>query len=396
MHRLKRFPRLAAVATSLLLGVSALALSSPSATATPIDAGKISPTVLDMADALQRDLGMSLAQARERLAAEESAARLEQTLMAQLGDRYAGSWVDDQDGQLAVAVTDAGSAEQVRKAGARSVLVAHSAASLDVAKQHVDTMAGDSAPSAVMAWYVDAQINALVLEVDAAASDDRSRRFVHEVQTEAAVPVRVVQSGGAPTPVYNVVGGDAFYIGDSRCSIGFSARTASGGKAFVTAGHCTAGGGAVYGANRVRMGSASGSTFGNGGDYGKVSISSDEWTLRPWVNLYDGRALVVEGSQAASVNAAVCRSGSTSGWRCGTISAKNVTVNYPGHTVTGLVKTSACAAPGDSGGPFMHNGQGQGMTSGINNPCGSSGATDTFYQPLNEALNAYNLRLVTG
>jgi streptogrisin C len=67
-----------------------------------------------------------------------------------------------------------------------------------------------------------------------------------------------------------------------------------------------------------------------------------------------------------------------------------------GRTVNGLVRTSACAAPGDSDGSFVHADHAQGLTSGITNRCGSGSGTDSSRQPVREVLNAHNLNLVTG
>lgn len=360
-----------------------------------LDPQATSPAVARvMSEAMRRDLGLTVEQARGRLEAEDAAARLDAVVATELGAAFAGSWYDADLGRLVVASTSAAGAERARALGADAVTAERSAAQLSTTKQRLDALAGDAAPAAITSWHVDVRTNSVVVTADPRRLDGASAALLDAAR---AMPgVRVVDAAEAPRPAYNVVGGHAFYIGNSRCSIGFSTRTAGGAKAFVTAGHCTAGGGGVIGANGVRMGSASGSTFGAGGDFGRVSVTSDRWELRPWVSLYDGRALIVQGSDPAPVGASVCRSGSTSGWRCGEIKAKDVTVNYPGRTVHGLVRSSACASPGDSGGPFMHNGQAQGLTSGITAQCGSGELTDSFYQPVREALNAYNMHLVTG
>jgi streptogrisin C len=93
------------------------------------------------------------------------------------------------------------------------------------------------------------------------------------------------------------------------------------------------------------------------------------------------------------VGAAICRSGSTTGTRCGVIQAKNQTVNYPEGAVTGLTRTNVCAEGGDSGGPWLSGDQAQGVTSGGSGNCTTGGTT--FFQPLNEILATNNLTLVT-
>lgn len=139
-----------------------------------------------------------------------------------------------------------------------------------------------------------------------------------------------------------------------------------------------------------------GSTFDLRGDFGKVDVTSSAWSLSGTVNRYGGGDVAVKGSAEAPIGASVCRSGSTTGWHCGTITAKNQTVIYiNGGLVGGLTETTACAEPGDSGGSFITGtGQAQGMTSGGSGDCKEGG--ETLFQPVKEALNAYGLTLVTS
>jgi hypothetical protein len=201
--------------------------------------------------------------------------------------------------------------------------------------------------------------------------------------------VRIVAAAENPVPLHDVRGGDAYYPGSSRCSVGFSV---AGG--FVTAGHCGGVGTTTRGVNQVAQGTVRGSTFPTR-DYGWVQVNSD-WTPTPLVNRYSGsQTVTVTGSQEAPVGASVCRSGSTTGWRCGTILAKNATVNYPQGTVFGLTRTSACAEGGDSGGSFLSGTQAQGVTSGGSATCSGTNSV-TYFQPLLPILSAYGLTLVTG
>ena len=182
-------------------------------------------------------------------------------------------------------------------------------------------------------------------------------------------------------------GGDAFYIGGGRCSIGFSVN---GG--YVTAGHCGSAGQATSGYNQVAQGTFQASSF-PGNDYSWVAVNSN-WIPQPWVNNYSGGNVTVAGSTEAAVGAAICRSGSTTGWHCGSIQAKNQTVNYAQGTVYGLTRTNVCAEPGDSGGSWLSGQQAQGVTSGGSGNCSTGGTT--YFQPVNEILTAYSRQLVTG
>jgi streptogrisin B len=87
----------------------------------------------------------------------------------------------------------------------------------------------------------------------------------------------------------------------------------------------------------------------------------------------------------------VIRTGSTTGTRTGRVTALNATVNYGGGDIVyGMIQTTVCAEPGDSGGPlYGSNGVAYGLTSGGSGNCSSGGTT--FFQPVTEALSAYGV-----
>ena len=125
--------------------------------------------------------------------------------------------------------------------------------------------------------------------------------------------------------------------------------------------------------------------------YAWVSTNSS-WALRPWANNHAGGNVTVLGATAAPVGAAICRSGATTGFRCGTVAATNVGINYGQGMVNGLVRSTACAGRGDSGGAFITAaGQAQGVTSGgvlpagANDNCGEATPV-TYHQPIQPIL----------
>ncbi len=142
---------------------------------------------------------------------------------------------------------------------------------------------------------------------------------------------------------------------------------------------------------RSRAGPSQGPSF-PGNDYAWVRVAAGN-TPRALVNRYPG-TVPVAGSTEAAVGSSVCRSGSTTGWRCGTIQQKNASVTYPEGTITGLTRTNACAEPGDSGGSWLTGDQAQGVTSGGSGNCTSGGVI--YFQPVNEILSAYNLTLTVS
>ncbi|WP_224369535.1 ricin-type beta-trefoil lectin domain protein [Hyalangium versicolor] len=364
-------------------GLPATAQAAPSVEARP--APEVSPELLS---AMRRDLGLSEDQLRNRLAFEAKAPEIEKTLRTELGDTFGGSWLSADGTQLFVGVTDEANAERVRRAGAVPKLVARSKAQLDRVMDELNANV-KSAPASVHYWYVDEPTNTVVVHAEElGAAKARALSFVSRSKGATDGTIRVVPSTEAPRLVYDVRGGDAYYLNNVRCSIGFSVN---GG--FVTAGHCGGAGSVTRGSNNVTMGTVQASVFPTN-DYAWVATNGD-WVPQPWVYNYNNGNVIVSGSAEAGVGASICRSGSTTGWRCGTLEAKNITVNYSDGPVYGLNRTNACANPGDSGGSVISGNQAQGVTSGIAGGCETS-APQTFFQPINPILSRYGLTLKTN
>ncbi|MEU7568767.1 S1 family peptidase [Streptomyces fradiae] len=393
-----------ALSTALLLATAALGFTPASAatttgSATPAapaasapsaqssdssapEASRLSPGLLT---ALGRDLGLTEAAAADRLRAESAARAVEAPARRAAGAAYGGSWFDAGSGRLTVALTDRARRAAVEAAGADTVLVRRTARALDAAKARIDRL---DAPAGVASWHVDPEANAVAVNVvDDRRGDPAVRAFVERARQ--AGPVAVRTTGEAPrTFAAGTVGGDPYYTGNVRCSIGFSVH---GG--FVTAGHCGSRGAAVYGWDRSYVGTFQGSSF-PGDDYAWVSVGSGWWTVPVVLGWGTVPDQLVRGSAEAPIGASVCRSGSTTRWHCGTVLARNETVNYSQGAVHQMTKTSVCAEPGDSGGSFISGDQAQGVTSGGWGNC--SGGGQTWHQPVNEILNRYGLRLHTA
>ncbi|GAA1120855.1 S1 family peptidase [Nocardiopsis composta] len=367
-----------------LLGASVLALGMIAASPTAASADEATDS--SPARALASGLDMSTAQAAELLDAEAQARTAEQEARELAGASFAGAVFDADTRKLTVSVTDAAAAEAVQATGAETRVVEASADELDaaVADLNAEERGLGSEIDGVTGWYVDQAANELVVTV-LDGETEAAETLLDEAGVDS-VPVRVDQGAEQPETFGDIVGGNAYYPGGSRCSIGFSVQ---GG--FATAGHCGSQGTRVTG-GAGESGTVAGSIF-PGRDMGWVRVNSG-WNPSPYVNNYSGGRVLVTGSQEASVGASVCRSGSTTGWRCGTIQAKNQTVRYPEGTVNGLTRTTACAEPGDSGGSWLSGNQAQGVTSGGSGNCSSGGTT--FFQPLNPILSQWGLTLTTG
>jgi streptogrisin C len=297
---------------------------------------------------------------------------------------------------LNIGVTDAAMADQVRAAGAVPKLVPNSVAELDGAKRALDQASTKAARSGLPGWYVDVAANKVA--VQALPGQAAKARRLAENAGIPADQLKVVTVKSAPRPLADVIGAQPYFItvpeGTARCSIGF-AVTINGQKdspGFISAGHCGKPGDKTTDLNKQASGQVVASVFPGDSDMGMVQVGANE-TLQPFVDDFNGHTLPVAGSTEAPIGATVCRSGSTSGTHCGTILAKNQTVNYPEGAVDGLTRTNACAEPGDSGGPWLSGDQAQGVTSGGSGDCKVGG--ETFFQPVNEILDTFKATLLT-
>ena len=374
--------RLIASAVVLTTVGAAAALTVPSFAGTERKPASPAATASEseIVAALRRDLSLTAEQAQARLRTERWASATSERLRRDLGGEFAGAWLNATGDGLMVAVTDPALADRVQAAGAHARVVALSAGDLDGVKRDLDRRAAKVA-GAVPGWYVDVATNTVVV-LARPGGEAAAQRWAAKGGAPSGA-VRVVTSAEAPRPLADVRGGDPYFINNrARCSIGFSVQ---GG--FVTAGHCGNVGDRTTGFDQTNQGVFRASSF-PGDDFGFVETNND-WTPRAVVNTSNNGQLPVAGSQEAPVGASICRTGSTTGTRCGVIQAKNATVNYPEGTVPGLTRTNVCAEPGDSGGPLYDGTRALGITSGGSGDCRSGGTT--FYQPVPEAANAYGV-----
>ncbi|MGW7416204.1 carbohydrate-binding protein [Streptomyces sp. NPDC054863] len=379
----------AAVGALVLAGLPGTASADPAAAsarsaADTLGVGKASPELLR---AMQRDLGVTGQQAAARLVNEAEAGAVAGRLQNALGRDFAGAWVQgDDSGTLTVATTDASDVPSIEAKGARALVVRHTLRQLDTALAKLDRAATATAATNVPVRFVNVRTNEVTLQ---AVSPAAAKALVAAAGVDPAL-VRTEKSAQQPRPLYDIRGGDAYYMnGSGRCSVGF-AVTKGTQQGFATAGHCGRPGTTTTGYNQVAQGSFQASTF-PGRDTAWVATNTN-WTSTPYVKGSSGNVQVT-GSTQAAVGASVCRSGSTTGWHCGTIQQHNTSVTYPEGTISGVTRTSVCAEPGDSGGSFISGSQAQGVTSGGSGNCRTGGTT--FYQPINPLLQAYALTLKT-
>lgn len=380
-------PVISAIGTgALAFGLSLSVAPAAGAATVPTEPVTQDDSVSTMEEALERDFGLTPFEAEELLDAQAAAFGLDEAAADAAGDAYAGSVFDTDTLELTVLVTDTSAVSDVEATGAEAEVVSYGTEGLAQIMDELD--AADTRPG-VVGWYPDVTSDTVVIE---ATEGDDAQSLIEAAGVDASA-VEVRSTSEQPQLFADIVGGDAYYMGGGRCSIGFAATDSSGGDGFVTAGHC----GTVGTSAESEDGSGSG-TFAEsvfpGNDGAFVSTDSN-WTVTNLVNMYSaGDTQTVAGSTQAPVGSAVCRSGSTTGWHCGTIEARGQTVSYPEGTVNDLTRTDVCAEPGDSGGSFISDDQAQGMTSGGSGNCTSGGTT--YYQEVGPVLSSWDLSLVTG
>ncbi|MFD0974168.1 S1 family peptidase [Plantactinospora endophytica] len=236
------------------------------------------------------------------------------------------------------------------------------------------------------AWGVDPATGRTTLTVDESVGDADARVLRAVADRSGAVFRR---EPGRLRPL--IAGGQAIYGGAARCSLGANVRAGST-YYFVTAGHCTRAASTWYAdsGRTIPLGPNTGSSF-PGNDYGIVRYTGT--ISHPSAVYTYPQLLPITGAGNAYVGQAVCRSGATTGVRCGTVTGLNQTVNYAEGTIFGLIRTNICAEPGDSGGPLYSASTGTvlGVLSGGSGNCTSGGTT--YYQPIMEILAAYRVTI---
>jgi hypothetical protein len=404
MHSMTIHDRTAALTVAALALAASAVLAPHQAAAAGGNSDRDVPTGIRVA--LQRDLGLTTSEVPRYLDTERLAMRKQAEAKRMLGASYGGSWLErDATGtfQFVVATTQGTQATKARALGANTRVVQRSLAKLETVMSQLNRgqaalgkrSARGGMDPAIHSWRIDLRSNTVVVTTDVGAQH-KAVDFIAASGADVSA-IRFETSKARPQPTYDIRGGDPY----GGCSIGFSVRQGTN-TGFATAGHCGGVNSPVSGDNGVAIGHVAGSQFPGADQAWVRNTNPGSWAIRPWVNTYNGGNLGVIGNQEVPVGGAVCRSGRATGWRCGVIAAKNVTVHYGAGPSYGMVQATACVGYGDSGGSFVStNGEAQGINSGGNIPVGSSnncglGArTETFYQPIQPLLNAYGLVLDT-
>ena len=228
-----------------------------------------------------------------------------------------------------------------------------------------------------IAWYTDEATGKVVVTADSTVST-AELNMVRRAAGADADALTVERDPGVFKPLLS--SGDAIYGSGYRCSAGFNVR--SGSQYYlITAGHCGNVAPAWYTnpSETTLIGPTVASSF-PGNDYALVR--------------YDNTSVSHPGGYTAGnayVGQRVTRDGSTTGVHTGTVTALNVTIRYAEGSVGGMIQTTVCAEPGDSGGALYSGSVALGITSGGSGNCSSGGTT--FFQPVTEVLSVYGVEI---
>ncbi|MEU6134908.1 S1 family peptidase [Nocardioides sp. NPDC047086] len=266
------------------------------------------------------------------------------------------------------AATPAVAAPPAEKRSARALAAVYSA---------VDSAVNRSALSGI-AWYTDEATGTVVVTADSTVPRGALSRLTEAAGVDADA-ITLKRAEGEFKPFLGA--GDAIHGGGYRCSLGFNVRS-GGTHYFLTAGHCAEEVGTWYtnSAETTRIGPTVKSSY-PGNDYALVRYANTSLSHSGGYSAGDAR-----------VGQRVTRDGSSTGVHSGRVEALDVSVRYRGSgTVRGMIQTDICAESGDSGGPLYAGSTALGITSGGSGDCSSGGTT--FYQPVREALNAYDVNI---
>ncbi|OZD01835.1 hypothetical protein CH275_18760 [Rhodococcus sp. 06-235-1A] len=279
----------------------------------------------ELADAVARDLGLDPQQFLDRA---DAARRLAEFAAAVGPEMVTGTWLGD-DGRPVVAIADGPNYGEVADA---------------------------------------ASANGFATVASAAEIPEAVRSAVQPLLE--LLPFDPSFTAG-PIRASSYLGGDSFLAGTPaglglRCSLGFNAVDPTHGPVNITAGHCnpsTANTGSAASTGAYPMyGSLVGSKFGS---FYRTSRSHNDYALIDIddanVGEFESNAvrvpgagpLHVTGTVDPIVGAPVCKSGSRTGFSCGTILSTGRSVAMGEAVLDRSFATSICALRGDSGGPIV-------------------------------------------
>ncbi|WP_430334152.1 S1 family peptidase [Rhodococcus sp. ACT016] len=397
VHSMAR--RVAVLGSSTLLLIAPFAASAHAAPSDPTGSSESGVTQLsadelptDLVEAITRDLHISPQEYLDRAARAQELSSYADEFRSERPQEFAGAWMG-LDGHPVVAVTTTEAARIAAEDGYRTHMAPVSLAGLEQSVADFNRWVADL-PREIASQVGSATIDVLNNQIVVDIANSPVGRALDLPTLLATVKVQLANFG--PVPVERAPMGGDTYVTSSKaladapreeigvCSFGFNGVDRNGNAVNISAGHCDPAPGAnagVYLPNRANLGDSlevgrfARSEIGGDDtiDYSLIRINDAGLRAgldRPMVRGAGGSTLTVTGTAVPVVGAPICKSGQTSSFTCGVVSADRVeaqlvTFDGASHTVRGFAGT-ACTLAGDSGGAIVTGTLALGITSGSN------------------------------
>ncbi|NKT04588.1 protease [Rhodococcus hoagii] len=402
--------RVAVVGSSALLvlvPLSASAQAEPAASGSQVSQLSADQLPDELVEAITRDLKITPQEYLDRAARAQELVSYADDFRAERPHEFAGAWMA-LDGHPVVSVTTAEAALTAARDGYRTQMAAVSSEGLEKSLadfNHWVTELPREISSQIGRATVDVLNNQIVVDV---ANSPVGRaldlptllaNIKVQVQSFGRCRSRADRSAATRTSPPAAPGGHP-EGGISVCSFGFNGVDRGGNAVNISAGHCDPAPGrnaAVFLPNRanvpdsLEVGRFARSEVGDvdGLDYSLIRLNDAGVRAgldRPVIRGAGGSALTVTGTAVPVVGAPICKSGQTSSFTCGVVTAERVEALLavaPNdiRVVRGFSGT-ACTLGGDSGGAIVTGTLALGITSGSNSTdapsCGEANIVYAF------------------
>lgn len=414
--------RLFAVLTTAAVAVGVGVVGGPAAAQAPAPEPTASERIA--AAQLAADWQISMSEATARVQRQEHVEALARELETGWGTRFGGVWIDHANGGRVVVGDTGGSTAFLGAAASRYALaglittkrVQFGLPALTSAYTALsDGLAAANAQAAQpISVALRTELNRVELAVPSAPTA-KQRAYATAAAAKYGSALRVVTRDERPAamacPSRNACdrplqGGVHIHANNgTTCTGGFNVQ-GGGRKWMLTAGHC------LYYAGfnpwqywLTKNSNGSNRTFGGavqywwyGGSAGRdfALISVDNAAENPQPTIFaDSSGRSITGTSTAVVGLYLCKSGQTTGYRCGNVTSTSVTVSYTdGVTLRDMIRADIYTCKGDSGGPVFANFSAYGLLSGASMNISSSCGDTAYIAKIGSALSTAGVSLL--
>lgn len=348
----------------------------------------------ELVTAISRDLGMTPTEYLDRAARAQQLRDYAASFRAENPDSFAGAWLTP-EGKAVVAVTNADAGKLAAADGYQTHLAPISATGLEGALLQLSQWIA-SLPREISEPISSVAIDVLNSQLVLNIANTGPGHLLNLPTLIATIKVVISPGGGGPVE-RKPMGGDTYITatkdlhdatlrGVDVCSFGFNSTDAAGNALNISAGHCNPnignGGSAPVYVPNVRdipnspeVGSFAKAVLGGPAalDYSVITLNERAVNAgmdQPRVRGANGTTLAITGTAEPVTGAPVCKTGQSSTFTCGFVSADRVetqlfTAEGVSKTIRGFAST-ACTLGGDSGGAIVSGTLALGITSGSN------------------------------